>query len=644
MTVTPTDLADLAQDLSSESAIVFERAIVRRKLLLADENPAAVLRHALAFIEPLGARERERRVRRIVEMMEIDVDSLRQLARDVRLEMPWALNALLQVLPPSHRQLRQSIDVPIVGMVSRSSSSSLDVTVDEGGVQGVALLGLQDDHINNIVMLRDAGLSPLFISTVDMLEATAASGLCGVVVASSFWGQVGVDMHRRTLERICELSTIVFFKISTIGLSHQLSAELLDIHRSATHGEPAAALFGHGESAQLTPADIRCLADLATLQSGASEGAFYPIGLKPSQAQLLKVVLARRSSTKGRKNNSRTIFLKQLTGGKSGALVYLASPSGIHDPLVFKFDKRRELERELLAYKQWIDGWDGASAEPTFNAHVGTQALTYRLEAEPGAPDQPAETLQDRLEVLRSAIVWARTPEEMEVVRVQSEDILVAIRRAIDALSRLNHKSAGGTGDGFWLDWPINNAQNRGCEMVVSDAAGKERTVSAIVKEAAGRVQRWANIAVVHGDLHGRNVVLRDRNPSFIDFFASGPGHPCVDIVRLDGVVRTVLCRAVFSEELSVRMLYRLYVDGVSFDQISTEFPAFVSSLENTVWIKTAIYARSMSLKLADHYGGGLEDYLAVSAVVSSYILMLGAPGSSIERALLGAISTTAFA
>ena len=149
---------------------------------------------------------------------------------------------------------------------------------------------------------------------------------------------------------------------------------------------------------------------------------------------------------------------------------------------------------------------------------------------------------------------------------------------------------------------------------------------------------------VIHGDIHGRNILLLDRTPAFIDFALSGPGHPLEDLVRLDSVVRSAAMRLLVDERMMREIIQAIYIDGSTAEAILAEHPVLAASPLVGLAVRTAAKVREAALKVANAHSLGLPDLLAMTSVVAGHVLVAHHPGSGIERVLLSVVGSSLLA
>jgi hypothetical protein len=331
----------------------------------------------------------------------------------------------------------------------------------------------------------------------------------------------------------------------------------------------------------------------------------------------------------------RKLGTRELARGRSAARVFLCT-DGHAQPFVAKVDDAEELVKELGRYQRWIREWEPSVTTPTFHAHQGSAAISYRLQAAPDGDGQPAPTLEDCLEALRSA-EWNSPLEE---TKTKASDLFQAASRAVDRLAGLNSRpSAESRADEFWLHWPIQQLAAKGIDTAILNPDWEPLQLSAVVTRAMARLQPNLTRGVIHGDIHGRNILLIDRLPAFIDFRWSGPGHPLVDLVRLDATVRSIAMRMVLPKQSMFQAFEAIYVEGQAAEQILSEHSALAASPLTALAVRVAARTHQAALEVAKAHALGKPDYFAMTCVVSAHVLSLRTPGSGIERLLLSVLA-----
>ena len=124
----------------------------------------------------------------------------------------------------------------------------------------------------------------------------------------------------------------------------------------------------------------------------------------------------------------------------------------------------------------------------------------------------------------------------------EAEDHLTeALDRSVRKLQHLNGRECRDTATRSlaWLDVDmLESAMTNGLLWEFAAIDGRDSDILSIRHRALAIIEPRRSLAIVHGDIHLRNILIRDeREPCFIDYAYSGPGHPCFDLVRLESAI-----------------------------------------------------------------------------------------------------------
>ena len=641
-------------------------------------NVAVTLARALAAAGAIGPRERDRRLRVVLAALRPSHAAYRLIAEQAASSDHVSVsNALRSVLPAELR--RRTGAATAIGPVAPSSNGTAgpevvvpgdspssvpsDVVVahgtfpvadqgadettddtadDKDAHRAVALVGVPAEHDNNRAMLIAAHLKPLPVGTIAELSNLAATGLCGFVVGQSVWSSAPPETHSELVAQTCAVSTELFTRVATDGLSPAAAARLPVTAGDVRCGPVDASRFCHGGSCQLTPGDVETLRTIARRLAEVSRTSFRPLGLSVTEATLLRLVASSRTASRGSEGSVRTLGTRELGGGRSSARMYLVRPADNARPIVFKLDGLPRLKDEVSRYRRWIAPWEAAATDARLHCHLGSSAVVYHMQSNPDAADEPAATLEDRVVALRTAESWAQDAEADVRLATAEADLKLAVGRCVDQLAALAKTATdGAAGDVCWRHWPVANLSRQGISLDLDLLDGSRVPLRAIVEEAARRVDRLGSRAATHGDIHGRNVLIVDRVPAFVDFAQSGPGHPCHDLACLDATVRMHAMRLACPDADLAGLYHELYVSGRSEGELRRSWPAAFTSATSRLAIATACRTRAAAMETLATYGGQSADYLSMLSVVSAYAFAHLQPGSGVERALLSAVAAT---
>lgn len=638
-----TDLGPQSEGLGSANSTAFDAAATALCAPPGPADPAEALTAAVSVIAGaigLPNRERDRRIRLLVGRLSPAIGDLAGFLTGLRRTAPSALNAVRAALPTEFRPLAlaagpgdTAAPVPRPAVPVGPTSPPDGGVLPSGAMFTVALVGTESEHSQNTALLGGSDLKVLRVATISQLQEVGPSGLCGFVVAPSAWSGLDEDGQRAAVRKIAELSTFLFARVATDGLFPSVAADAMSVAADARCGPLDGERFCHGRNCDLSPADIRTLLAAAGLLTAAEGAGFFPLGIDERDVRLLRLIAADRRRPSDPVAVSR-LGTRELAGGRSGARLYMLQPlSG--GPFVVKLHQSQSLSDELRRHQRWIAGWEPNLTSPSLHLHLGRAAISYRLQAAADASAQPAPTLDEAIERLR-AEEWDTTKDPAQL----GADLQAAVFRAADRLTELNLTIPTANSDTteFWLDWPLKYLGARGILLQLRDRQGEALDLLALTERAVARLRPLIGRGIVHGDIHGRNILLNDRLPAFIDYAASGPGHPLEDLARLDATVRAAAFRALLDERDLEQLFEAIYVNGNSAEAVLDRFPAIAASASCRLAVECAVKVRVLAMEVATAHGGGAHDYLAMVTVVSGYVLAHRIPMSSVERALLAAL------
>ena len=151
---------------------------------------------------------------------------------------------------------------------------------------------------------------------------------------------------------------------------------------------------------------------------------------------------------------------------------------------------------------------------------------------------------------------------------------------------------------------------------------------------------RLATAAIVHGDMHLGNVVLRgDRDAHLIDYAGSGPGHPAIDLVRFELAILTGWVKQFLPESRCQE--FQAYFTGkrATYADLAKNFPELFSSILNRVCLSGCVRARDAAIKVVTDYGGSAKDYFACKYLVAWQNLLMDGRQSVWSRATISAMT-----
>jgi hypothetical protein len=301
-------------------------------------------------------------------------------------------------------------------------------------------------------------------------------------------------------------------------------------------------------------------------------------------------------------------------------------------PVVVKIHHKADILREIERFRIFIQEWDD-QLHPIACLHGATGVIIFGLIPDLKNDARPAPQLEQRLSDLWISELGFRLtcPSPTEA------DLKLGLENAISLLARMNQRRNTRTD----ICGSVNPDMR--CFQIL-EANGTDWGLGDVANGARQVAEAWcaklATSAVVHGDMHLRNIVLRgDRDAHLIDYAASGPGHPAIDLVRLEMALITGCVKQFMNESRCEDFQTRFTKDLASYADLKTEFPELFSSTVNRVCLWGCACARDAVLGVLSSHGGGRKDYLACKYLVAWQNLLMDGRQAAWARAAISALS-----
>lgn len=595
-----------------------------------------------------GPTELTRRVRLTVEAAQLPGKESRELAGSLSHLAPTMRQAVTAALPAHLRRLVYSRPTHTAAQDSQPATplppgadppmapaDPIPVT-ERRDCATVLLLGTFADHEENIQTLVKRGFTPPRVTSVAQLTELLDHEVCGVVVARSWWPSIPEGEREGVLRQIVRHSSFAWLKFDTHHLPC-VGEPLRQLLRSVRYADPQWDDCLCQDGCRLTPHDLDALERIRAVIANAEAVRLCPADIHESQARVLigaaiKHVRQRNFVGTFRLSRVETTF---ITGGRSLAKVIRLTPDDDGAPLVAKIDAADRLSDEMHRFKRYAQKWD-ASLNPQLHYHAGTSLIIFGLVESPDSPGKPAPTLEEKLRDVFYGEHWAgeyQGPDEGELRKL--------IDRAVQKVGLLNAiPSDDACEPKTWTRCgPLEDLRRAKIEWTIQPGDGGDGNALDYVYLAQQRVEVLGTKATVHGDVQLRNILVRDnREPHFIDYATSGPGHPCYDLVRLESAILFYSTRMNGGEH-SLSTLFTDILDGKGEDAIKAAHPSLCSSRTNRLAVHACITCRQAAIQCAAAYGGTEDDYLAMKYVISCQSLFMLELQSGVVRAQLAALA-----
>jgi hypothetical protein len=585
----------------------------------------------------LDSMERRRRTGLILSRIPPAESLFRDLARAAAQFPAEIRNAIANAIPATFKGL-------VYGRAEHTRSTL--VLNDEDSVQEVVapltpvsepnqglvlLLGNWKDHERNSRRLKNNGFVIQRAKSIEEFHRILSDEVCGVVVAKSWWNVLSPGQHGEVLDELLAYSSFVWLKINTDGLSVQ---DVFERFTETRFRKPRATELQVSDSHDITDAELSLLYASAEVSRDAVRAHLYSGEVPARDARVIvgstKAYVQDRNSTD--RGALRDISARILQGGRSGAMLVHISTDGRSLPFVAKVGEVGTLRKELQRFHTFVAPFD-RQLKPELYFHKNRAAIVFGLVASPDDDCDAAPTLH---EILHDSLL----SESGGSAKCASEtELNTLISRVIGQLKRLNAQrpQSKQIASGMWtgLD-ELSKMDDAGISwklLPLSDGACPLQACRDVDEYA----EELNDVSVVHGDIHLRNILVRDyREPHLIDYAYAGPGHPCYDLVRLESALLFCAFRMTDREEI-MRELLTAVGRGNDFGSVQAEFPTLVNGIGNRVAIGASIAARQACLELLAEHDRDEGQYHAMKVIVSCQSLAKPECQTGVVRASVSA-------
>jgi phosphotransferase family enzyme len=505
----------------------------------------------------------------------------------------------------------------------------------------VLLLSHPDRSEGNTRLLRaaDVDFEPIVVESLDVLRQclTTNTDVCACVVDQSFLQAIDEGDQLSLFEELAGYSTFIRLRIHDVGELRVARDDILQvIKRSRGLGTevPATAVSFQSDGALRSSEldDFRRTGELLR----SHESSIFVLGeLSAAEGRLL-VAAARARIQADRLDGVaevRSLTTHFLGGGRSGARLATVRVNGGSRAFVAKITTKRYALEEIQRFRLFIQDWD-PQLQPEAYFHGNEAVILFEL-VQGGDQYAPADMLEDRIIALwNDQWMGAIDPAEL---RDRAEAMGRGLERAARELANLNSIEPVLSSFTSFVNPEVGRiealeAQGFDCGL---------DSISLIARsKAARRYERLEQAAVVHGDVHLRNMLVRgDGDIHLIDFAQSGPGHPALDLVRLELALYLGPVRHFEPEARCVEFQHELSIERTSLGGLRERFPSFFQCHVNAACARGMIASRDRAIDALRAHHGDSSDYLAAKYLLAWQHLGLIGSHTALARAVIMALA-----
>lgn len=597
------------------------------------------LSHHLHLSVRIQAQRLERLLRRIPFRQDQYFLSLAQSAREFPAHFRVTVaNVIPDSIRPEVYRLESKASTPVQekARIAPPSVVKRDFsTPEETGGDMVLLLSHPNHWAPNRTQLANADLAPMGVATYDELKQVLATniGVCGCVIDQSVLVLLDLDAQTNLFKVLAQYSSFIVIRVHEgpeLLIPPDEVRKIIKKERQLGIPVPSSAISFESDRT-VRETEMPLFKNAAKLLQAYESTSFVLGDLELTEARLLVAAARARTQAKSldAEMGSEPIKIHFLRGGLSGARLVTVSCSAIQTFVAKVTCKDRALD-EMQRFQSFIKQWD-EELSPECHFHGKVAVIFFNLVRADSDPRTPARPLQERLNDLWNQ-QWLRNSSEM--VREERIFLEKALTRVTRILARLNKFRPLQNDDlNTYVNPPathLNVLDQQGFRWGLNSCATKA------LKIAAECVKRLERSAVVHGDIHLRNILIRgESDVHLIDFAATGPGHPAVDLVRYELALYLGPVRQFADDKTSVAFQKALSVEQATTDCLRKHFPNFFQCHVNTACAVGMTAARDSVIEVLGEHGGDHLDYLAVKFLVAWQHLGIIGSQTGLARAVI---------
>jgi Phosphotransferase enzyme family len=430
----------------------------------------------------------------------------------------------------AHAAMELAIAQPIDASAPPSANESDPI----GSWSTVLLLSKILNQDGNKRLLRGARFGTTQLDSREKLseELESSVDICAVLIDGSFLREMNEDEQISFFDKLAIYSTFVWIRIDESGLRISHFDVRKSLRRARCQREQVAShevsIQPDGRLREAELVEIWRACHVLRTHDGAR---FIPGEITDGEGLVLLAAAQEHAQELEYKGDLevRSLETKFLPGGLSEAKIVLVRVNQAGKYIVAKIDRKEVLLDEMKRFQCFIQKWDD-KLRPRLFFHGFAGLIIFSLVPDETNPAKPAPMFKEYLENLwNEEIFRSLNDPELDLKVSNLKSGLNKLARSLRELNRTfpltNEFPCKSNPDMTYL----RRLEQRRITWKFCSQAIKARELS------ESQFAQLAESAIVHGDLHLGNILVRgDHDMHLIDYAGSGPGHPAIDLVRLE--------------------------------------------------------------------------------------------------------------
>jgi hypothetical protein len=583
--------------------------------------------------------ESERRLNVVLSRVPLDVEQLATVAKaGAKLHNLVLQNALTQLLPPEVRRLVHRPDSPEVqAPIKPWQAEVITPAPPQDGAPSYSVVVILSSEIDPAAraLLEGSRFLPLRFELLDSLAAflQTSADVCAFFVESSFLQRLDTNQQRKLFQLLGEYSTFALVRCQAEALQiDRIEVGNIIARAHCTATTPGYDRLAFEDRSVLHQAELTLLERARDrLAAGDTTSKFLPEEITEDEIRLLGAAMTEYGRQKRFNNHAEltSVSMKFLQGG-AGAKVALIRVNDLRWPVIVKLDTKSNVREETLRFRTYIEAYN-RDLRPEVHLHAGAALIIFDVIATGvNGTIEPAPTLAKVL-----GEYWFA-----EMFDVQNGNdgiaILQAVANAADGLALLNKQRCPDHTFDIRANPLISYVQRMeeaGFDWGFGDVGIAARSNA----EAILALKRDSGIC--HGDAHLGNVLIDDTRGHVIDYAYSGPGHPCVDLAKLELSIFFHAFHPFGNEQSIIDFQRDLTFNLTSADDLILSHCALMKSRTNKLCVRLCVSVRRAVAEVLEAHHIGWEHYQAAKLLSCWQALQCPDLPQSTVRAVISALT-----